>query len=110
MQTSGSAYDIGGRGSVRTFLRVAQQPNPLGVYRPITPCPLSAQVDETAGQGHVSRKKPNPLGVYRPITPYPLSATLGGTSLAVDALLRDPATDADPVLWQAGPCHDDGFA
>ena len=37
----------------------------------MTPYPLSAQVDETAGQGLVSRKEPNPLGALSADNPLP---------------------------------------
>ena len=93
----------------RTVALRSRQPNPPGPCRPTTPHPLSAQVDETAGQGLVSRKEPNPPGALSADNPHPLSATLGRTSLAAGASRRDLATRADSCPWQAGPRHARGF-
>ena len=66
---------------------------PQGSYRPITPSPLSAQVDETAGQRLFSRKKPNTPGVLSADNPLPLfgSSRQGvprGGCVAVEPLPR----------------------
>ena len=77
-QASGSACDLGIRGPRPTPGSSAHRPlrgpgsrTPRGPYRPTTPYPLSAQIDETAGQGLVSRNKPNPPGVLSADNPLP---------------------------------------
>ena len=111
----------------RTVALRSRQPNPPGPCRPTTPHPLSAQVDETAGQGLVSRKEPNPPGALSADNPPPpvgharkdvprggcvaagprhargFVSVAGGTSPRARIRVRDkgpPVTAPCPCPWQ----------